>query len=120
MARLRYRVTAPDGTSLERNMPDYVIHHWAVIGYMRLRHILSDKQLDEGVEYNRFKAWVMVGTTETHEKAEALIETQAYKNVTEETLILEVTGELVVGDFHGRRKGIEEDEDSVAEVAASI
>lgn len=98
MARLSYTVTAPDGTVLTRTTADHCEHTVAVIGYMRLRKRLPKIQEDDPNEeprFEKFKAWVFIGTSENESTAKRLAECQGYRNVTEEVRYLPVTGVLV-------------------------
>jgi hypothetical protein len=116
MAKVIYRVIAPDGTPLQRTSHDYVGHTLAVIGYMRLRKPV--KPLKEGqdpedpsIVWNRFKKWVLIGTCSTQAAAEAMVQNQDYKGVTEETQILPLTVEP-----HASTSIIVDDDDDVVVV----
>ena len=95
MGRIYFQVTAPDGTVLKADTADHNTHTVAVIGLMRLRKPLpkvNEKDPNEEVQYDRFKAWVMIGTAANMQRAERLAKCQGYKGVTEEVQFLPVVG----------------------------
>lgn len=97
MARRVYTVTAPDGSILTHTTPDHVDHTVAVIGYMRLRKRLpkiNEEDPNEEIQFERFKSWVMIGTSQDQAKAEQLAKVQGYRNVTEEVRYIPVVGVL--------------------------
>lgn len=94
MARLVADVTAPDGTPFTVTLPEHYEHTVAVLGYMRLRRKLpklnpNDEHEEE--QFDRFKAWVVIGTAENESGAQKLIGCQGYRHVTEETVIVPIT-----------------------------
>ena len=98
MARKLYTVTAPDGTTLTHTTSDHCSHTVAVIGLMRLRKRLPKSNPDdpnEEPQFERFKAWVMIGTSDNQRSAERLATSQGYRNVTEEVRYYPVQGVLL-------------------------
>lgn len=94
MARLVADVTAPDGTPFTVTLPEHYEHTVAVLGFMRLRRRLPKLNPDdehEEQEFERFKAWVVIGTSGDAAQAQRLIECQGYRNVTEETVVIPIT-----------------------------
>ena len=94
MAGTIAEVTAPDGTPFIIPLPDYYAHTVAVLGYMRLRKRLPKINPDdenEPVNYEKFKAWIVIGTAEDMPKAQHLADTQGYRGVTEKTVFLPFT-----------------------------
>lgn len=114
MARLSYTVTTPDGVVHTRTTADHCEHTVAVVGYMRLRKPLpklNPEDPHEEIRYDRFKAWVLIGTSENQRTAERLAACQGYKNVTEEVRYIPVQGVLV--KKHGATSHIEDDEEGL-------
>lgn len=110
MARNRYTVTAPDGTSLECTSPDYVEHNVVVIGLMRLRKPLPKVNPDDDQEetrYDRFRSWIMIGGAANEAKAQQLAASQVYKNITDEIKVIPVTATKVTKGL-GEEEGGEE------------
>ena len=96
-----YIAIAPDGEIHPLDPPEH--HFLAVFGYMRLRKVLPKQNPDNSAEepqYDRFKAWVLIGTTEDRKHADRLIGHQQYKGVTEETSIVHIV-EAFDADFPG-------------------
>ena len=97
MARHIADVTAPDGTPFIAVLPEHYTHTVAVLGYMRLRRPLpkkNPKDEHEELQYDRFKAWVLIGTAENEARAQQLIAIQGYRGVTEETVVVPITPRL--------------------------
>lgn len=118
MAKLIYRAIAPDGTPMEKVVPDHCIHTVMVVGYMRLRKPLPKKNPDdetEEVTYERLKRWILIGTSENQKAAERLAGCQGYRGITEQVVYLPVVGE----PYHsgkpapGRKGATHEDDDDI-------
>lgn len=94
MTRLVADVVAPDGTPFLIHLPEHYTHTVAVLGYMRLRRRLPKLNPDderEEQQYDRFKAWVVIGSSENELTAQTLIACQGYRGVTEETVVVPIT-----------------------------
>lgn len=95
MARLLHTVQAPDGSIFTKSVPDHCHHTVAVLGYMRLRKALPKLNPDdphEETRWERFKAWVLIGTSENQLGAEHLAACQGYRNVTEQVVYVPTIG----------------------------
>jgi hypothetical protein len=72
-----------------------VVHTVAVVGYMRLRRPLPKMNEDddnEEVRYDRFKSWILIGTSGDQKSAQNIADTQLYRNITEEVRFLPIVG----------------------------
>ena len=93
MARHTTQVVAPDGSVHPVVFPQYYVHTRAVLGYMRLRRALPKINPDdehEEVRWEKFKAWVLIGSTTNDAQAQDLILRQGYRNVTEQTVVIPI------------------------------
>lgn len=88
MAKLIYHIPFPDGTSTTKITPDHVLHTHAAVAFMKLRRVLPPLNPDDPNEeprYHRFKAWVLLGTTDKPGILKDLLEKPFYKESTLET-----------------------------------
>lgn len=96
MAKVIYRVQAPDGSQLSQVVGDDPPRTLAVLGLMRLRKPLPKINPDDASEvirYDRRKAWVLIGTVTDERGAQTLIKCQGYRGITEETRVVPVVAE---------------------------
>jgi hypothetical protein len=94
MAKPTATVIAPNGAPITFPLSENYTHTLAVLGFMRLRRSLPKldiKDENEEVRYYRFKDWVFIGSAATPAQAQRLIESQGYKGVTEETIVIPFT-----------------------------
>ena len=114
MARNIYEVEAPDGTKLTHSTRSDIVHHFAVIGLLRLRSALPKVNPDnpeEETRWDRHRRWIMIGTSETEKRAEALATGHGYASVQDEFRVLPVVATPSKGARPGAKPGDEEDDD---------
>lgn len=112
----KYTIPLPDGRTVEKTTPEWVVHTWAVIGLLKLRQLLPPLNPDDKAEeprYRRFEQWTLLATSERESNAQRMADEPVYPSATLETRVIPITAVPCAGvqseglaAYHAARKAI--------------